>query len=147
MSKRFNVFGNLLGEFVEEMVKPALIKLFKGERLEVHELCEHVRFKRAEDGAEVDMIMIYQKEAVSVEWKSRVTVEDDERHLECTQKVKLLDSMVADRILYGTIADRVVDENAAKLALQNGLYLLHLLQQSEKAVEIANPRDFIPRKF
>ncbi|MCX7713756.1 MAG: hypothetical protein N2035_08890 [Chthoniobacterales bacterium] len=46
--------------------------------------------------------------------------------------------------MYGAVAGMVVDEEAAKLALQEGLYLL---QQSGTAVEIANPQNFVPRKF
>ncbi|MCX7714093.1 MAG: DUF3782 domain-containing protein, partial [Chthoniobacterales bacterium] len=116
LSRRFGDLGNRLGEFVEEMIKPSLVRLFRERELEVHEVCERVRALRGGESVEVDMLVINERQAVAVECKSRVTVEEVRRHVERLARVRRLVSLVSGRELYGAVAGMVVEEEAQRVA-------------------------------
>lgn len=54
MSESIGRLGNRLGEFVEEMVRPAAVRLFKERDIEVHEVHQNIISQRNGEGIEID---------------------------------------------------------------------------------------------
>jgi hypothetical protein len=58
ISKNFGNPGNYLGEFVEHMVEPAVVRLFQAQGIAVHEVHPNVAVERDGEGIEIDLLVI-----------------------------------------------------------------------------------------
>ena len=74
--KRFGDLGNRLGEFVEAMVEPAVVELFRQQGLDVNEVHSRMRLGHGRERIEIDLLVVDGDTAVAVECKTRLTVED-----------------------------------------------------------------------
>jgi Holliday junction resolvase-like predicted endonuclease len=142
LSRRFGDLGNRLGEFVEAMVEPALVDLFRARGLDVSEVHRRVTSRRGGERIEIDLLVVDGDTAVAVECKSRLTKEEVERHVERMNKFKRLLPRYADMRVHGAVAGMVVDEDAIEAAQAAGLWVL---AQSGETVALRNDPDFTPR--
>jgi hypothetical protein len=142
LSRRFGDLGNRLGEFVEAMVEPALVDLFRARGLDVSEVHRRVTSHRGGEAIEIDLLVVDGDTAVAVECKSRLTKEEVERHVERMNKFKRLLPKYADMRIHGAVAGMVVDEDAVEAAQTAGLWVL---AQSGETVALRNAPDFSPR--
>ena len=74
--------GNRLGDFIEDAVRPAAVRLFQGRGIAVHEVQQNVTVQRGEEGLEIDLMVVNDTEAVAVECKSNLKIDDVNEHLE-----------------------------------------------------------------
>jgi hypothetical protein len=142
LSRRFGDLGNRLGEFVEAMVEPAVVELFRRQGLDVSEVYRRVTSRRGGERIEIDLLVVDGDTAVAVECKSRLTREEVERHVERMNKFKRLLPKYADMRVHGAVAGMVVDEDAIEAAQAAGLWVL---AQSGETVALKNDPDFAPR--
>jgi hypothetical protein len=142
LSRRFGDLGNRLGEFVEAMVEPALVDLFRARGLDVSEVHRRVTSHRGGEAIEIDLLVVDGDTAVAVECKSRLTKEEVEHHVERMNKFKRLLPKYADMRIHGAVAGMVVDEDAIQAAKSAGLWIL---AQSGETVALRNDPDFTPR--
>jgi hypothetical protein len=142
LSRRFGDLGNRLGEFVEAMVEPALVRLFRERGLDVSEVHRRVTARRGGEALEIDLLVVDGDTAVAVECKSRLTKEEVERHGARMEAIKRLMPKYADMRLQGAVAGMVVDEDAVEAAQAAGLWVL---AQSGDTVEVRNTPGFTPR--
>jgi hypothetical protein len=142
LSRRFGDLGNRLGEFVEAMVEPAVVELFRRQGLDVSEVYRRVTSRRGGERIEIDLLVVDGDTAVAVECKSRLTREEVERHVERMNKFKRLLPKYADMRIHGAVAGMVVDEDAIEAAQAAGLWVL---AQSGETVALRNDPDFTPR--
>jgi hypothetical protein len=142
LSRRFGDLGNRLGEFIEAMVEPALVDLFRARGLDVSEVHRRVTSRRGGERIEIDLLVVDGDTAVAVECKSRLTKEEVERHVERMNKFKRLLPKYADMRIHGAVAGMVVDEDAVEAAQAAGLWLL---AQSGETVALKNDPGFTPR--
>ncbi len=142
LSRRFGDLGNRLGEFVEAMVEPALVELFRARGLDVSEVHRRVTSRRGGDAIEIDLLVVDDDTAVAVECKSRLTQEEVERHVARMEKFKRLLPRYADMRIHGAVAGMVVDEEAADAGQAAGLWVL---AQSGETVRLLNDERFKPR--
>lgn len=142
LSRRFGDLGNRLGEFVEAMVEPALVDLFRARGLDVSEVHRRVTSRRGGEAIEIDLLVVDGDTAVAVECKSRLTKEEVERHVERMNKFKRLLPKYADMRVHGAVAGMVVDEDAIQAAQAAGLWVL---AQSGETVALKNDPGFAPR--
>jgi len=131
-----------LGEFVEAMVEPALVDLFRARGLDVSEVHRRVTSRRGGEAIEIDLLVVDGDTAVAVECKSRLTKEEVERHIERMNKIKRLLPKYADTQIHGAVAGMVVDDEAAEFAQNMGLWVL---AQSGETVRLLNDNSFQPR--
>jgi len=131
-----------LGEFVEAMVEPALVRLFRERGLDVREVYPRVKVERFGERIEIDLFVVDDDTAVAVECKSRLTREDVERHVKRLEKIKRLMPRYADTRIHGAVAGMVVEDEAIEAAEEAGLWVL---VQSGETVKIGNSPDFEPR--
>ena len=141
MSASVGRLGNRLGEFVEDAVRPAAVRLFKARGIEVHEVQQNVSVQRGEEGIEIDLMVVNDTEAVAVECKSNLKTDDVDEHLERLAKLKRLLPRYAGFKVMGAVAALVVPDNVARYAYTRGLFVIG---QTGDHLEIRNDGQFKP---
>lgn len=136
--------GNRLGQFVEEAVRPAALRLFTQRGIEVHEVYQNVSAKRDNDGVEIDLLVVNNEDAVVIECKSHLSIDDVNAHLERLAKVKRLMPAYRDKRLAGAVAGMVVPDNVATFAIAKGLYVIG---QNGDHLELRNNDAFVAKTW
>lgn len=136
--------GNRLGELVEGLVKPAVVRLFQARGIAVHELYADVEVDRGEEGIQIDLLAVNDAEAVLVEVKSKLTLADVNEHLERLGKFKAMLPRYADVRALGAVVAMIVPQDVARYAYRQGLFVL---AQSGDSVIILNDARFQPRAW
>ena len=80
--------GNRLGEFIEEMVHPAAVRLFRELGIDVHEVHRGVEANQDGDNIEIDLLVVNSTDVVAVECKSLLSIDDVNRFLLNLNKLK-----------------------------------------------------------
>ena len=139
LSKNLGDIGNRLGEFVEHMVEPTVVKLFQTRGIEVHEVHSGVQVKRNGEGIEVDLLVVNDGAVVAVECKSKLTEEHVAAHVKRMEKLKRMLPAYRYHQAFGAVAAMVVSADVAEYAQQQGFYVL---AQNGESVEVRNDADF-----
>ena len=58
VSASIGKLGNRLGDFIEDAVRPAAVRLFQGRGIIVHEVQQNVTVQRGEEGLEIDLMVV-----------------------------------------------------------------------------------------
>lgn len=135
--------GNRLGEFVEGLVKPAVVRLFRERGITVHQVSS-VEVDRDGESLEIDLLVVNDTEAVLVEVKSQLSQADVDEHLERLGKFKRLMPRYADVRAFGAVAAMVLPDAVARYAYRRGLFVL---AQTGDSVTILNDERFQPRAW
>ena len=133
--------GNRLGDFIEDAVRPVAVRLFKDRGIEVHEVYQNVTMQRDGEGLEIDLLVVNDGEAIGVECKSNLKVDDVNEHLERLAKLKRLSPKYQHYKLMGALAAMVIPDNVARYAMSKGLFVIG---QSGEHLEIRNEAEFEP---
>lgn len=133
--------GNRLGEFVEEMVRPAVVRLFQERGIAVHEVHRRSAAQREGEAMEVDWLVVNDTDVVVIEVKSELSVADVNEHLERLVRFKRLFPHYRDCKVMGAVAAMVTPDDAARYAYRKGLFVLG---QSGDTVVIRNDLRFQP---
>lgn len=133
--------SNRLGDFIEEAVKPAAVRLFRERGIDVHEVHGNVVSKRGDEGLEIDVMVVNDTDLVAVECKSKLSLDDVREHLERLAKLKRLIPVYRDKRVMGALAALVIPENVAEFAFRQGLFVIG---QSGDHLEIRNGAGFEP---
>jgi len=141
LSKRLGDIGNRLGEFVEHMVSPAVVRLFQARGIEVHEVYPGVEAKRGGEAIEIDLLVVNDGTLVAVECKSKLTEEHVDEHLNRMEKLKRLLPLYKSHQALGAVAAMVMSDAVKNYALQHGFFVL---RQNGDSIEISNPEGFSP---
>jgi hypothetical protein len=136
--------GGRLGDFVEDAVRPAAVRLFRERGIEVHEVYQNVESQRGDEGIEVDLLVVDDTVAVAIECKSKLSVDDVDEHLDRLSKLKrLLPRYVGSRVM-GAVAAMAVPDNVAHYAYRKGLFVIG---QSGEHLLIRNGARFVPKAW
>jgi hypothetical protein len=146
MSRKVGELGNRLGEFVEELIKPSIVRLFQERGIDVHVVTRDVEANNPALGLamQIDLLVVNNDSCVLIEVKSKLSQEDVDEHLERMGKFKPLFPKYADCKVYGAVAGMVIPENIAKYAYRQGLFVI--AQQGDLAV-ILNDQKFLPKAW
>ena len=144
VSKQIGDLGNRLGEFVEGLVKPAVVRLFQNRGIAVHEVHADVSVNRHDEGIQIDLLVVNDAEAVVVEVKSKLTQADVNDHLERLAKFKRMLPRYSDVRAMGAVAAMVVPPEVARYAYRHGLFVL---AQTGDSVAILNDDRFQPKAW
>jgi len=134
--------GNRLGDFVEGMVKPSAVKIFKERGIKVHQVSRDINAERDGGKIQIDLLVVNDVELVAVECKSSLSIDDVNEHLERLTKVKILLPQYRDMKVMGAVAAMVIPENVGKYAYKKGLFVL--CQKGDSMV-ILNDAKFEPK--
>ena len=141
VTKAIGRLGNRLGEFVEEMVRPAVVRLFQQRGIAVHQVSRGVYAERDGDAMEIDLLVVNNLDAVLVEVKSELKADDVKDHVSRLERFKKLCPQYAGFRVMGAVAAMVVPEDAARFAYRQGLFVL---VQSGDSMTVGNDEDFTP---
>ena len=141
VTKSIGKLGNRLGDFIEDAVRPAAVRLFQERGIVVHEVYQNVTMERDGEGLEIDLLVVNDNEAVGVECKSNLKVDDVNEHLERLAKLKRLSPKYRNFKLMGALAAMVIPDNVARYAIAKGLFVIG---QSGGHLEIRNAQSFEP---
>lgn len=142
INKKIGDLGNRLGEFVENMVRPAALRLFRERGIAVHQVLTDIEVDEGEDGMQIDLLVVNATQAVMVEVKSKLTQPDVDEHLERLAKFKQMMPRYADVQAMGAIAAMVIPKDLARYAYRKGLFVL---AQTGDNMSILNDPRFQPR--
>ncbi|MDO9106018.1 MAG: DUF3782 domain-containing protein [Methylovulum sp.] len=133
--------GNKLGDFVEEMVRPAAVRLFQERGIDVHEVHQNVSAQRDGAGIEIDLLVVNDTDVIAVECKSTLSVDDIDEHVKRLEKLKRLLPAYANKRVMGAVTAMVLPDNVAHYAYRQGLYVI---AQTGDHLIIRNVQHFIP---
>ncbi len=136
--------GGRLGDFVEEMVRPAAVRLLRERGLNVRQVMRNLTAHddQGQFVMEIDLLAVNSDTAVAIECKSHGSVEDVKEHLERLDQFKDCFPQYAGYHLYGAIAAMVLPEETARYAYRQGLFVL---AQSGETIRMRNDAAFRPR--
>ncbi|MFZ1640684.1 MAG: DUF3782 domain-containing protein [Candidatus Contendobacter sp.] len=144
LNEQLGKLGNRLGEFVEGLVRPAIVRLFQARGIAVREVYADVSVEEPDEGMQINLLAVNGAEAVLVEVKSKLAQADVDEHLERLGKFKRLLPRYAEVRALGAVAAMVVPREAARYAYRQGLFVL---AQSGESVVILNDAKFQPRAW
>ncbi|MFU8788863.1 MAG: DUF3782 domain-containing protein [Methylobacter sp.] len=133
--------GNRLGDFVEEMVRPAAVRLFREQGIDVHEVHRGVEASRGGDDIEIDLLVVNTTDVVAVECKSLLSSDDVNQHVVNLNKLKRMLPTYAEKRVMGAVAAMVLPDNVARYAYRQGLFVI---AQSGDHLLIRNDAKFKP---
>ncbi len=134
--------GNRLGEFVEEAVRPAAVRLFQQCGIDVHEVQQNISVKRNGEGLEIDLLVVNDSDTVAIECKSNLSIDDVNEHLERLAKIKQMIPRYKNNRILGAVAGMVIPKNVATYAMKKGLYVI---AQNGEHLELSNISGFVPK--
>ena len=140
-SKAVEALTTRWGRFVEELVEPAVLRLFQEKGIDVKEVYPRARTKRQGAAMEIDILAIDDTEIVLVECKSRLSKDDVDEFLEKLSRFKISFPHYKDYQAYGAVAGIEINEGIDRYAYQKGLFVI---KPSGEVVAIANDQDFKP---
>lgn len=131
--------------FVEGLVLPAAIRLFKERGIIINSLHEHVKVSHnGKEGMEIDILGVNGEYAVLIEVKSTLGVRDVNEHIKRVKKFREYFPEYKDRKVIGAVAGIILRENADKYAYKKGLFVI---AQRGDTVKILNDESFKPTEW
>ena len=134
--------GNRRGDFIEDAVRPAAVRLFRERGIEVHEVHQQVSAARGGEGIEVDLLVVNDQDAIAIECKSLLSVDDVNEHRERLAKLKRLLPAYASKRMLGAVAAMVIPDEVATYAMRQGFFVIG---QSGEQLVIRNDPSFQPK--
>jgi hypothetical protein len=144
LNKIVGDLGNRLGEFVEHMVKPGAVRLFREWGLDVHQVFSEAFADREGESIEVDLVVVIAGSVVAIECKSKLTESDVKEHVKRLGKFKRMFPQWTNHKLYGAVATMVLSDSVAQYAEKQGIFII---AQTGETVTISNAKGFTPRSF
>ena len=139
LSKNLGEIGNRLGEFVEHMVMPTVVRLFQAQGLEVHEVHSDIKAKREGQGIQVDVLVVNDGVLIAIECKSKMTTAQVDEHIQRMNKLKPMLPAYRHHQAFGAVAALVMPDDVAEYAEEQGFYVL---VQSGETLTIGNEPEF-----
>jgi hypothetical protein len=129
------------GRFVEELVEPAVLRLFQEKGIDVKEIYPRARVKRQGIAMEIDILAVDDTDLVLVECKSRLSKDDVDEFLEKLTRFKIAFPHYKNYQAYGAVAGIEINEGIDRYAYKKGLFVI---KPSGDTVTIINDAEFQP---
>ena len=143
-TKAVNNLTTRWGRFVEEMVEPAVVRLFQERGIDVTQTMSRLKSQRPRAAMEIDIVAVNGSELVAVECKSRLSKDDVNDFLTRLQRFKVAFPQFREFRIYGAVAGIEIDHGIDAYAYRQGLFVI---KQSGETVKIANDDLFQPVGF
>jgi hypothetical protein len=129
------------GRFVENMVEPAVLKLFAARGIRLRQTFPRASAELDGEEMEIDILAVDGDVAVAVEAKSRLGIAEIDEFLEKLSRIKKFFPRYESVRLHGAVAGIDFPKNVALYAYRSGLFVI---RQSGDAVVITNDEKFRP---
>jgi hypothetical protein len=145
-NKQLGAQGNRLGEFVQEMVRPAVVGLFRARNIPVHQVVPNITAfdDNGQFRSEIDLLVVNSETAIAVECKSHLSQADVDEHLERLAIFKDCFPQYSALTILGAVAAMVMSAEVGRYAYRKGLFVL---AQSGEMMEIRNGEGFVPAQW
>ena len=141
-SKAVDSLTTRWGRFVEELVRPAVVRMFRDRGILITRTMERVRWSLSfGNPMEIDILGVNGMKVVAVECKSRLSKDDVDEMGDRLTKFKQAFPEYAQYILYGAVAGIEINEGVDIYAYRKGLFVI---RTNGESVEIANDDKFQP---
>jgi hypothetical protein len=144
VSREVSRLGDRWGLFVENIVAPAVLRLFQERGIEIRHLYRRAVSDIPGARMEVDILAVNGDVAVVVEVKSRLTKEDVDDFCESLQRFKQAFPERVNHQIYGAVAAIEFVKDIDRYAYRKGLFVI---RQCGDSVELANDKSFQPRAW
>lgn len=144
VSEELGHLGNRLGEFVEYLIKPAVVKLFQECGIEVHKVVRDIEANNPKLGlaTQIDLLVINSEVCILIEVKSHLSVDDINENIERMGKFKPLFPEYKNNQVMGAVAGMVLPDDVARYGYKKGFFVIG--HKGESAV-ILNDTKFKPK--
>ena len=144
MSLTIDKLDHRLGDYIEDAVRPAAVRLFRDRGIEVHEVHQNVTAQREGEEIEVDLLVVNDTDVIAIECKSLLSMDDVNEHRQRLDKLKrLLPKYAGSRVL-GAVTAMVIPDNVAHYAYRQGFFVIG---QSGEQLIIRNDDRFRPKEW
>jgi hypothetical protein len=143
-TKAVNNLTTPLCHFMEEIVEPAVVRLFQERGIDVTQTMSRLKSQRPGAAMEIDIVAVNGSELVAVECKSRLSKDDVNDFLTRLQRFKVAFPQFREFQVYGAVAGIEIDQGIDAYAYRQGLFVI---KQSGETVKIANDDLFQPVGF
>lgn len=143
-SKKVDALTGKWSKFVEGLVAPATVRLFRERGIEVTGIAQRVKRQHNGAGIEIDILATNTDYVVLIEAKSTLGVDDVNEHLERLERFSAFFPEYRGRKVLGAVAGIEIDDGADKYAYRRGLFVI---AQSGDSVQIVNDEKFQPRAW
>jgi len=130
------------GRFVEGLIAPGTISMFKERGIEVEKVYQRVKAHKDGKEIEIDILATNKEYAVLIEAKSTLGIEDVNEHIERLKAFKKFFPEYSNRKVIGAVAGIVIEEGADRFAYRQGLFVIG---QTGETVKILNDKTFKPK--
>jgi hypothetical protein len=143
-SREVGRLGDRWGTFVENLVEPAVLRLFQERGIEIQQTFRRAKSARPEARMEIDILAVDGDKLVAIEVKSRLTQDDVDAFCEKLKKFKQAFPERLTYQIYGAVAAIEFVNESDRYAYQKGLFVI---RQCGDSVEIANDASFKPKAW
>jgi len=144
LGQQIGGLGNRLGDFVEGVLGPGIVRVFRERGIEVTQTLRDLSPPKGHAQAQIDILAVDGDLAIAIEVKTKLRTEDVDEHLERLASFKPLFPRYSDVRLLGAVAAMVIGDKEAQYAERHGLFVIG--QSGEDAV-ILNEVGFEPRAW
>ncbi len=127
------------GRFVEELVRPAVVRMFRDRGININQTSLRVTSEKVK--IEIDILGVNGDIVVAVECKSRLSQDDVDDMCDRLRKFKSAFPQYTNYQIYGAVAGIEINESVDIYAYRKGLYVI---RTSGDTVAIANDEKFKP---
>lgn len=141
-NKRYGDFTNEFSKMVEDLCRPAALKIFKAEGIDIDHVYEGSRRERVgEEEMEVDALLCNRTESVAVEVKTTCFKKDVDYFLKKMKNFKKIFHEFEGKKVYVAIAAMRFANGSDKYAQRKGLYVLSPLSDGMFTLEKPSKRE------
>ena len=141
-----SLFTGQWGKLIEALVRPAALKLFQERDVKVTETYQRLESYRNGSQMEIDILLANDREAVVIEVKTTLKVEDVKEFLDDLTRFTFFFPRYKGLNIYGAVAAIQIEESADKFAYRHGLFVL-AGSSDVGIVRILNNLEFRPKNF
>jgi len=143
VSENVDALTGKWGKFVEGLVAPGAVRMFKERGIEVNQTFTRIEAHKGGESMEIDVLVVNDEYAIAISVKSTLSVDDVNEHLSNLSKFRKFFPYLADKKILGAVAGIVIDEGADKYAYRRGLFII---AQTGETVKILNDEKFKPKE-
>ncbi len=143
-SKAVDSLTTRWGRFVEELVEPAVLRLFQEKGIDIKEVYPRARVKRQGIAMEIDILGVDDTELVLVELLPRLSQDDVDEFIEKLTRFKIAFPHYQNYRAYGAVAGIEINEGIDRYAYKKGLFVI---KPSGDTVAIINDANFQPNTW
>ena len=144
LSETVDALTGKWGRFVEGLVAPGAVRIFKERGIEVSQTHTRIDAQKGGESMEIDVLVVNDDYAIAISVKSTLSVDDVNEHLSNLAQFRKFFPYLADKKILGAVAGIVIDEGAGKYAYRKGLFVI---AQTGETVKILNDEKFNPKEW